>query len=173
MLRASVGSASRCRPMSWADSAKLLHVAIAIVFVSGLIGRWILLRRAAAAEDPETAYQLAHAAGPFEQIVIRGGPFLVGAGLLTAWAQGYPWLGLTTGWMLASVVLLLTTFPAIPLVFLPRGEIFEAELAAARDQGVMTAGLRAAFADRAVALARNWEFAVIGLVIALMVLKPF
>ena len=159
--------------MSWADLAKLLHVAIAIVFVSGLIGRWILLRRAAAADDPEVAYQLALGAGPFEQIVIRGGPFLVGAGLLTAWAQGYPWLGLTTGWMLASVILLVTTFPAIPLVFLPKGRIFEAALEAARAQGVMTPALQAAFADRSVAMARNWEFVVIGLVVALMVLKPF
>ena len=76
--------------MDWADLAKLLFVGIAIVFVSGLIGRWIMLRRAARATDPETAYLLAHAAGPFEQIVIRGGPLILAAGLLTAWAQGYP-----------------------------------------------------------------------------------
>jgi predicted integral membrane protein DUF2269 len=159
--------------MEWADLAKLLHIGIAIVFVSGLIGRWIMLTRAARADDPETAYLLAHAASPFEQIVIRGGPYLVGAGLLTAWLQGYPWLGLTTGWMLASVLLIISTFPAIPLIFIPRGEVFEAELEGARQQGVMTPGLRAAFADPMVALARRWEFISIGLVIALMVLKPF
>jgi hypothetical protein len=159
--------------MSWADLAKLLHVAIAIVFVAGLIGRWILLRRAASATDPEAAFQLARAAGPFEQIVIRGGPWLIGAGLLTAWAQGYPWLGLTTGWMLASVLLLLTTIPPVPMLFLPKGRIFEAELAAARQEGVITPGLRAAFADRSVAMARRWEFVIIGLIVALMVLKPF
>jgi hypothetical protein len=34
------------------------------------------------------------------QIVIRGGPMILAAGLLTAWAQGYPWLGLTTGMVL-------------------------------------------------------------------------
>lgn len=159
--------------MDWADLAKLLHVAIAIVFVSGLIGRWILLRQAAAADDPESASRLAHAAGPFEQIVIRGGPYLVVAGLLTAWLQEYPWLGLTTGWMLATVILILSTFPAIPLVFLPKGRVFEAELERARQLGVMTPELHAAFADRSVALARNWEFLAIGLVVALMVLKPF
>jgi hypothetical protein len=156
-----------------ANVLKLLHVAIAILFISGLIGRWILVRRAAATTDPESAYLLAHAAAPFEQIVIRGGPWLIGAGLLTAWAQGYPWLGLTTGWMLASVLLLLTTIPPVPMVFLPKGKVFEAELATARKQGVMTPGLQAAFADRAVGYARRWEFIVIGLVVALMVLKPF
>jgi hypothetical protein len=159
--------------MSWADLAKLLHVAIAIVFVSGLIGRWIMLRRAAAADDPESAFLLAHAAEPFERIVIQGGPLILAAGLLTAWAQGYPWLGLTTGWMIASVILLLSPLPFVPLVFLPRGRIFEAELARAREQGVMTDGLRAAFHDPLVALARRWELTAIGLVVALMVLKPF
>jgi uncharacterized membrane protein len=115
---------------------KLIHVVIAIVFISGLIGRWILLRRAAAAGDPETAYQLSQAAEPFERIVIRGGPAILVAGLLTTWAQGYPWLGLTTGWMLASVVLLLSPLTFVPLVFLPRGRLFERELERARDQGV-------------------------------------
>ena len=159
--------------MTWADAAKLLHVAIAIVFVSGLIGRSVMLTRAARADDPETAYLLSQAAGPFEQIVIRGGPWLIGAGLLTAWTQGYPWLGLTTGWMLASVLLLLTLIPIVPLVFLPRGRIFEVEMESARQQGVITDGLRAAFADRAVAMARRWEFVMIALVVTLMVTKPF
>jgi hypothetical protein len=159
--------------MRWDELAKLLHVAIAIVFISGLIGRWILLRRAAAATDPEGAYQLANAAGPFEQIVIRGGPLILAAGLLTAWAQGYPWLGLTTGWMLASVILLLSPLPFVPLVFLPRGKVFEAELETARAKGVITPGLQAAFADPMVALARRWELTAVALVVVLMVLKPF
>jgi len=159
--------------MGWDDVAKLIHVGIAFVFISGLIGRWIVLRRAAAAEDPETAYELAEAAGPFERIVIRGGPAIMLAGFLTAWAQGYPWLGLTTGWMLASVILLLSPLPLVPLVFLPRGERFAAEMAAAREQGVVTPGLRAAFADPMVALARRWEFVSVSLVVTLMVLKPF
>ena len=159
--------------MEFADLVKLLHVGIAFAFVSGLIGRWLVLRRASAAEDPETAHQLAEAAGPFEWIVIRGGPAIMLAGFLTAWAQGYPWLGLTTGWMLASTILLLSPLPLVPLVFLPRGRRFEAELAAARQAGVITPGLRAAFADPLVAFARRWEFISVGLVITLMVLKPF
>jgi len=159
--------------MDWGDVAKLLHVAIAFVFVAGLIGRWVVLRRAAEATEPETAYQLAEAAGPFEWIVIRGGPAIMLAGFLTAFAQGYPWLGLTTGWILASVVLLLSPLPLVPLIFLPRGKRFAAEMAAAREQGVITPGLRAAFADPMVALARRWELVSVSLVVALMVLKPF
>ena len=43
------------------------------------------------------------------------------SGLITAWTQGYPWLGLTTGWMLASVVLIVGISLLVPTVFLPRG----------------------------------------------------
>ena len=74
--------------MGLAELVKLLHVAIAFAFVSGLIGRWLVMRRAAAAEDPETAEQLAEAAGPFEWIVIRGGPAIMLAGFRSSfrWA---------------------------------------------------------------------------------------
>jgi hypothetical protein len=58
------------------------------------------------------------------------------------WAQGYPWLGMTRGWMLVSVVLLLTTIPIVPLVFLPRGRVFGTEMEAARAAGTVTPGLR-------------------------------
>jgi hypothetical protein len=159
--------------VEWSDVLKLIHIAIAFAFIAGLIGRWVLLRRAAGADDPDTAHELAEAAAPFEWLVIRGGPAILVAGLLTAWAQGYPWLGLTTGWMLASVIILLTPLPFVPLVFIPRGKRFETEMAAARKEGVMTPGLRAAFADPMVALARRWEFVSVSIVVAFMVLKPF
>lgn len=159
--------------MEPSNLVKLLHVGIAFAFISGLIGRWVLLRLAARASNPEAAHTLASAAAPFEQLVIRGGPVILLAGLATAWAQGYPWLGLTTGWMLLSVVLLLSPLPLVPLVFLPRGRVFEATLADARRQGVMTPELRAAFADPAVAFARRYELAVVAIVVVLMVTKPF
>ena len=86
--------------MEWADLALLLHIAIAIVFVSGLIGGWILLTRAARAGDPETAYLLANAAASVRADGHPWRPVPSRRRFLTAWLQGYPWLGLTTGWML-------------------------------------------------------------------------
>jgi Predicted integral membrane protein (DUF2269) len=152
---------------------KLLHVALAFAFVAGLVGRWLLLRRAARAAQIETAYLLSEAAGPFEKLVIWGSMAVPLAGLLTAAVQGYPWLGLTTGWMLVSFLLLLTTIPVIPLVFIPRGQAFAAEMQAARAAGGVTPGLQAAFRDRPVAAARTYEAAVVAVIVALMVLKPF
>jgi hypothetical protein len=61
----------------------------------------------------------------------------------------------------------------VPAIFVPRGRIFEAEMAAARAAGAVTPGLREAFADGAVALARRYELAALALIVALMVLKPF
>lgn len=71
------------------------------------------------------------------------------------------------------MILLLSPLPLVPLIFLPRGERFAAEMASARESGVITPGLRTAFADPMVALARRWEAISVGLVIVLMVLKPF
>ena len=152
---------------------KLCHVAFAFALVSGLVGRWILLTRAAQTNGIEEAHLLAEAAGPFEWSVRVSSPILIGLGLATAWAQGYPWLGLTTGWMLLSVGLIIPMIVLVPAVFVPRGRVFEAEMAAARAAGAVTPGLRDAFADGAVALARRYELAALAIIVALMVLKPF
>jgi uncharacterized membrane protein len=159
--------------MDWALLAKLVHILVAFGFITGLLGRWIILASAARAEEVETAYRLSQAAAPFERLVIVGGNLVLPAGLLTAWAQGYEWLGMTTGWMLLSVVLLLSVIPLVPLVFLPRGKLFEAAMSAARAVGTVTPELRAAFRDPAVAFAHRYELGAVTVVIALMVLKPF
>ncbi len=160
--------------MDWpALLLKLLHIGIAIAFVGGSVGRTLILSRAARSNEVETAYQLSEAAAPFERMAVWGSSLILPAGMATAWAQGYEWLGLTTGWMLLSTVLLLTLVPLVPLVFLPRGKVFEAEMAAARAAGTITPGLQAAFADPMVALARRYELAVIAAIVALMVIKPF
>jgi Predicted integral membrane protein (DUF2269) len=152
---------------------KLSHVGLAFLLVAGLSGRWILLSRAARSEDVEESARLADAAAPFERIVMPAGPLVVLAGLVTAWAQGYPWLGLTTGWMLVATLLVVPIVALVPLVFIPRGRAFESAMADARARGVVTAELRAAWHDPAVSFARRYELGATALIIALMVLKPF
>jgi hypothetical protein len=159
--------------MDWvALLLKLAHVLLAIAMVAGLLGRWILLTRASRTDDVERAHLLSESASPFERIVQSVSPIVVVVGLFTAWAQGYPWLGLTTLWMLLTVLLIIPILVAIPTVFLPGGRRFEAEMAAAREAGEVTPGLRAAWADPAVAAARRYELASILIIVALMVLKP-
>jgi hypothetical protein len=152
---------------------KLGHILLAFVLVAGLLGRWIVLTRAARSDDLERSHLLAEVATPFEQAVRVSSPLLIALGLATAWAQGYPWLGLTTGWMLLSVLLIIPILVMIPLVLIPRGRFFEAAMADARAKGIITPALRAAWTDRAVATARRYELAAMAIIVGLMVLKPF
>jgi hypothetical protein len=160
--------------MDWlALILKLGHVLLAFAMVTGLVGRWILLTRGARTDDVERAHLLSEAAAPFERIVQVVSPIVVIFGLFTAWAQDYPWLGLTTGWMLLTVVLIIPILALIPTVFVPRGRVFEAAMAEAREAGTVTAALRDAWSDPAVAMARRYELGAMVVIVALMVLKPF
>lgn len=158
--------------MDWSNLFKFLHLALALV--TGLVGRWSLIRSAGRANDPDTAFALSQAASPFERLVLVSGPTVIVAGLITAGAQGYPFLGLTTGWMLVFLILVLV-FPFViaPLVYLPGSRRFELAMADARKQGAMTSELRAAFANPAVRYARWYEVIATTVVVALMVFKPF
>lgn len=153
---------------------KLVHVAAGFALVAGLFGRWSLEQRASRAEDPERAFTISQAAAPFERLVLLAGPAIIVAGLVTAWAKGYPFLGLTTGWMLVSLILVLV-FPFVlaPLVYIPSSRRLEVALAEARAQGAWTADLRAAFSNPALKAARWYEAIVVIVVVALMVLRPF
>jgi hypothetical protein len=152
---------------------KLAHVFAAFALVTGFLGRGVLLGRAARSRDVEQQHLLADAASPFEASVRVSSAAVIALGLVTAWAQGYEWLGLTTPWMLLSVALIVPMLVLVPAVFVPRGRVFESEMAAARQAGEVTDGLRRAWADPAVAFARRYELVGTGLVVALMVLKPF
>lgn len=158
--------------MDWSDVLKLLHVGVGFAMVTGLLGRWILLTRAADSSDVEEAHLLSTAASPFERMVQAISPLVIVLGMLTAWAQGYPWLGLTTGWMLLTVILIVPILVMIPAIFIPRGRAFEAAMADARAKGIVTPALRAAWSDPAVRFARRYELVTIAIIVALMVLKP-
>jgi hypothetical protein len=63
--------------------------------------------------------------------------------------------------------------PLIPLVFLPRGRIFELALTDAVERGEVTPALTSALEDRAVRATRVYEWFMVTAVIVLMVTKPF
>jgi uncharacterized membrane protein len=149
----------------------LVHVVAAFWFVGGLLGRDVTLARARRGRDVGVVAELVGQAGTFERSMARPGSIAVlAAGLLAVWARD---LSFTTGWVLASLVLYLSLIPLVPLVFLPRGRIFESALADAVGRGEITDELAAAFRDRAVAWARGYEAAVVAVVVVLMVTKPF
>jgi hypothetical protein len=164
--------------MSLAALLKLGHVLLAFWFVAGLLARNLILSRAGKMMDVKIVQALVDQAGRFERLMVRPGSLsLFLFGLLTAWAQGWPVLGFlqggTTNWLLASIVLYVSMVPIIPLIFLPRGKVFEAALEGATAQGTVTSTLTAAFQDRVVARAHAYELMATTLVVILMVTKPF
>lgn len=159
--------------VSLATFVVFLHVATAFAFVGGLVGRWIVLGRARRSSDIGEIDILLPVADRFERIVIPASAAILVLGLLAMWAQDRPLFEDGAYWLLASLVLYLSIMPLVPLIFLPRGRVFEAALGDARSRGTVTPELTAAFHDPKVAFARTYEAVVVAIVIALMVLKPF
>jgi hypothetical protein len=110
-------------------------------------------------------------------MVLPGSFAVLTAGLATAWVQGWPILGFLQGgssnWVLVSLILFLTIIPVIRFIFLPRGKRFEAAFDQAQAQNRVTPELTTAFNDPLVRAGHIYEMALLGLVTALMVLKPF
>ena len=151
-----------------------LHVLIAFWFVTGIVGRDVTLAKARGTDDPRLVGELAELAGRFERMSVRPGSFAVLIlGLLAAWAAHRPFTGTNNWWLLVSLILYLSNVSLIPLVFVPRGRVFERELAAARGGRTVTPGLSAALRDGAVQAARTYELVTLVAIILLMVAKPF
>jgi hypothetical protein len=153
------------------------HALLGILFFGALVGRWIVLGLAERAQTLAAMRTLTRAAAPFERIVIVGGTVVVVLGVVTAIVQGRPILGPLQGapidWLFSSVVLLLTAAPLPPLVFLPRGRVFEAALEEATLRDTVTPELARAWRDPVVRAAHVYELAVVAVVLGLMLVKPF
>ena len=160
--------------MSGTSFLVFLHVVSAFLFVAGLVGRNLLIWQARGATDIGRVQDLVGAAGPFERFLVIPGSMVVGVlGILAWWAEGLPLWGEGSRWVTLSLLLFLSMMPLVPLVFLPKGKVFESALDGAVDANQVTPALTAAFHDRAVDAAHIYELVVVAVVILLMVTKPF
>ncbi len=164
--------------LNWFLVMKLLHVLSAFLLIGGLLGRNLTFAEARRAQGVEVAYALLRASERFERFMVRPGSEIVLVfGLLTAWLERLPLLGVLTGarpaWLLVALVLYLLTIPPVFVVLLPRSKQRKQAAAAALAQCQITPDLRAALDNRAVRITRNVEMAIIFAVVCLMVLKPF
>jgi len=155
----------------------LVHALVGALFLGALVGRWIILGLAERADSRIAMRTLARAAEPFERTVIVGSAVVLVLGIATAIAQGRPFLGPLQGaavdWLFVSVVLFVSLVPLVPVVFLPRGRVFDEALDDAVARNEVTPALIAAWRDPVVRAARVYELAVVTLVFALMIAKPF
>jgi hypothetical protein len=156
---------------------KAIHALVGLWFVAGLIGRWIALAQAARVSDIPSLRAMLVVSSRFERIVITGSIAVTALGVATAIAQGRPFLGPLQGarfdWLFASVILVVSVLPLIPLVFVSRGKLFEAALEEATSVGSVTDRLRLAFRDPVVFAAHVYELGAMTVVFLLMIMKPF
>jgi uncharacterized membrane protein len=152
---------------------KFLHVAAASVFVAGLIGRGLVLGRARRSRHLAEIELYLKLSDPFEKMVVQGSIAVLVLGIVTMIAQGRPLFQEGSYWLPTSIALFATIIVLVPTVFIPRGKAFGRALDDARQRGEVTGELERAFRDDTVAFARIYEFVVVGIMGALMVLKPF
>ncbi len=159
--------------MEFGMALKFLHVVAAVAMMAGLIARDVVLGRARRSKDIDQVELLLEVSNPFEKMVVYGSVSVLVFGIVTMLVQSRPLFQAGSYWLPVSIALFASTLAFVPTVFIPRGNRFEQTIEEARQRGEFTVELEQAFADAAVAFARNYEFLVIGLIYALMVLKPF
>jgi uncharacterized membrane protein len=164
--------------LPWFLIAKLIHILSAFLLVGGWLGRDVAFAGAQRAKDVRVTAGLLAASETFEKRMVRPGSEMVFLfGLVTAWLEHLPVLGVLSGarpaWVLVSLALYLLTVPVVIAVAIPRTRRRSHALQTALNAGNMTTDLYAALHDRTVLIARRSELAIILVVIALMVLKPF
>jgi hypothetical protein len=161
-----------------ASLLKFLHVIVAMWFLAGLFGRNLTMGQASHAANLASIETLTQLAGRFDNLMVKPGSFIVFVlGVVTALEQGWPLLGSLEGghsdWLFVSILVYLSIFPLVPLVFLPRSKRFEAAMTHAQSRDAVTLELKSALNDTAVRAAHAYELIAVGLVIFLMVTKPF
>ena len=163
--------------MDLGTALKVLHAISGALLLGGLLARWVSLGAASRAGDVHDVRTLLGVTARFERLVITMFFLVLILGVSTAIVQGRPFLGPLQGyhvdWLFVSFVLYLLTIPLVPLVFVPRGKVFEAALERAGESGPVPDDLRAAFRDRAVLAAHVFELGGAFVVFGLMVGKPF
>ena len=163
--------------MDLAPIVVLVHALTGVVFIVGLVGRWIVLGMSERATDLRAMRTLATAARPFERIVVVSSSLVLLFGIVAALLQGRnllgPFAGGTVDWLFVSLVLYVSVVPLVPLVFLPRGKVFDAAFERAEAEGVVTPALSAAWADPVVRAAHVYELAATTIVLILMLTQPF
>src|SRR5687768_10478197 len=95
----------------------LAHALAGVVLVAGLIGRWRTLCHAARMVDVGALKQVLGVSLRFERMVISSSVIVLLLGVLTAIAQGRPFLGPIQGagfdWLFVSLLLYLSMIPLV------------------------------------------------------------
>ena len=156
----------------------VVHVLTVFWLVAGLVGRDTCYAQAGRARELPALRTLAGLGGVFDRTMVRPATFVVLlTGLGAAWARGWPVLGFLQGgsanWVLAALLVYLSSVPLIFLVFLPKGRVYRLALEDAIGRDEVTPALRAALRDPVVGAARGYELVMVAVLAWLMIARPF
>src|SRR5215207_9484475 len=127
---------------------RFLHIASAIWFIGGVVARQIVRAHAKQTDNVQRFAIMSEAAGRIESTMVIPGNFAVILfGVIYGLMIDAPILGFLKGdsrnWLLVSNILLLLGFLNIPLVFIPKGKLFDLALQDALAKGQITPELHA------------------------------
>ena len=164
--------------MSLLSLVRFLHILSAMWFIGGILARQIVRLYARRTDDVQHFAAMSLAAGRIERTMVIPGNFAVILfGVIYGLVIGAPILGFLQGaarnWLLVSNILLIIGFFNVPLIFLPRGKLFDVALKDALARGEMTPELRLHINDPIVRMAHWFELAAMLAVVFLMVFRPF
>lgn len=164
--------------MNWYNFFKLLHILAVVVMVGGMFARQLVRGIAKKSKDVKVIESLTQIAMRLDRaMVIPGGNFVLVFGVILALMLKWPIFGFLQGasqnWLLVSNILLILTMVLVGAVFIPYNKKLESIIQAALAEGQVTPELTAALNNQTNQLAHYAEEAVVLIIAALMVLKPF
>ena len=164
--------------MNWYNFFKLLHILAVVVMVGGMFARQLVRGIAKKSKDVKVIESLTQIAMRLDRaMVIPGGNFVLVFGVILALMLKWPIFGFLQGasqnWLLVSNILLILTMVLVGAVFIPYNKKLESIIQAALAEGQVTPELTAALNNQTNQLSHYAEEAVVLIIAALMVLKPF
>jgi uncharacterized membrane protein len=164
--------------MNWYLVVKYFHITAVAITIGGMFARQLVRDITLKSEDIKSVVSLTHAAVRMDRtMVIPGSNLMILMGIILAVMQRWPIFGFLQGadrnWLLVSNLLLLVLIGLIPGVFIPHNKRVESLLEAARAKEQVTPELKASLHDRKNMWGHRVEEAIVLVVAALMVLKPF
>ncbi len=164
--------------MNWYLIVKFVHILAVTLTIGGMFARQLVRGFAKKSEDLNVIITLSRVAVRIDRIlVIPWSNIMIAMGIVLAVMQNWPVFGFLQGasqnWLLVSNLLLVVMLVLIPAIFLPHSQKVEALFQPALIEGHITSELRAALDDTRNQMAHYAEEAIVLVVAALMVLKPF
>lgn len=164
--------------MNWYLVVKYLHIAAVAITIGGIFARQLVRRIAGRSDDIKAVAALLQAAIRMERVlVIPGSNLMILFGIVLAVMQEWPIFGFLQGsdrnWLLVSNLLLIAMIALIPGIFIPHNRKVTSLLQSALAAGKVTPELSAALNEKKDLWAHYAEQAIVLVVAALMVLKPF